>query len=360
MKKRSKRNISCPNPNCKDFGIKFTENILVACTYKVFGGVISRKCFYCESCGSYFSETFGTFYYRKKNLKTDEVFDHLVRGVGIQDTSELVHVSKDFIENAIIDAGRHIAEWFNQLNIKLPEGNIEYDEMWTFVYKKDSDREDEGEMWIWISFHRESRFIINFVIGKHTAENGITLIQKTKSLTSPHCQHFTDQLPCYEDIFRQVYGNFVFPARTGKPGRPKEPYLEVEKTLNYGQVCKTKKEGKIDKIYKQTVFGNFDEDDISTSLIERQNLNNRQENSRLERKTLKFSKEKDFLVASFWIYFFYYNFIRPHKALREENPDYIIGKSRTRWLKRTPAMYAKVCDRRFKWSDVLNFPIRGS
>jgi IS1 family transposase/transposase-like protein len=305
LKRKILRNISCPNENCKDFNKKMTGHLKVACTYKVYRGTLTRKEFQCESCGSYFSETYSTFYYCRKTPpeKVETVLNHLVRGVGIRDTAELVKVSKDTVERIIINSQKYIEYWYDSLSIQLPAGNIEYDEMWTFVCRKYSSKEDCGEMWIWIAFHRELRFMVNFKIGKHTADLGKELVEETKGLITHPSQHSSDELPCYKEIFNEVYGELVIPERTGKRGRPKKPYLEADNSVTYGQVKKTRKGNKITDVSKSSVYGNMKNENISTSRIERNNLNNRQDNSRLSRKKITYSKDKSYLIASFWLYF---------------------------------------------------------
>ncbi len=360
MKKKSKINISCPNPRCKDFNIIMTRRLLIACSYKVFHGRITRKEYLCETCHTYFSETYGTFAYRRKKPDLLEgVLDHQVRGIGVRDSAELACVSKDTVEQVILDVGFRIEQWFRSLEIQIPKGNIEYDEMWTFVAKKHSGLENEGEMWLWIAFHRENRMLVHFVIGKHTGENGFDLVEGAKKLIESASQHHSDELPCYAEIFREVYGTLVVPQRTGKVGRPRKPYLKADQDLKYGQVHKTRVKGKIKKVSKISVYGQLKEKEISTSKVERHNLNVRQDHSRSIRKTLKFSKDLDYLVASFWIYFYYYNFMRPHLSLRQEDKDYRLGKTKRKWIKRTPAMAAGLYEKALDWQTVLNDPLRG-
>ncbi len=79
--------------------------MLVACSYKVFHGRIKRREYLCETCHTYFSETYGTFYYRRRKPDPLEgVLDHQERGVGVRDSGELVGVSKDTVEQVILDA----------------------------------------------------------------------------------------------------------------------------------------------------------------------------------------------------------------------------------------------------------------
>ena len=75
------------------------------------------------------------------------------------------------------------------------------------------------------------------------------------------------------------------------------------------------------------MFGNPDQAMISTSHVERMNLNIRMGNRRFTRLTNGFSRKLDNHSFSLAIYFFHYNFCRIHKS-----------------LKVTPAMQAGITD----------------
>ena len=76
------------------------------------------------------------------------------------------------------------------------------------------------------------------------------------------------------------YGERIEFPRTGLRGRPKNPALVSDKDLKYAQVIKNRKGRKLQKVEKRIIFGkNIDQSEISTSLLERQNLTFRQDNN---------------------------------------------------------------------------------
>jgi len=77
--------------------------------------------------------------------------------------------------------------------------------------------------------------------------------------------------------------------------------------------------------------GDPDLDRISTSSVERQNLTMRMGMRRFTRLTNGFSRKVENLAHAVSLHFMYYNFARPHKALKERCP-------------RVPAMAAGVTD----------------
>jgi hypothetical protein len=87
---------------------------------------------------------------------------------------------------------------------------------------------------------------------------------------------------------------------------------------------------------KERVIGNPDKALISTSYVERQNLNMRMGMRRFTRLTNAFSKKLENHTAAVSLYFMYYNFVRIHSTLRV-----------------TPAMAAGVTDRLWDITDVI-------
>jgi len=69
-------------------------------------------------------------------------------------------------------------------------------------------------------------------------------------------------------------------------------------------------------IERAVVAGNLDEDHISTSIIERQNLTMRMSMRRFTRLTNGFSKKVENMKAAVSLQFAHYNFVRMHKTLK--------------------------------------------
>jgi hypothetical protein len=93
----------------------------------------------------------------------------------------------------------------------------------------------------------------------------------------------------------------------------------------YAKIIKQRENGRLKKVTKEIVFGKVTEAQlISTSLIERLNLTLRQDNNRISRKTIGFSKKIEKLDAQMSLYFSNYNFCRAHRSLRHHNEDGVI------------------------------------
>ena len=95
------------------------------------------------------------------------------------------------------------------------------------------------------------------------------------------------------------YGKMIEFPKTGKRGRPKNPVMVPDENLKYDQVIKNRKEGKLHKVEKEIIFGQgIDKSQISTSLIERQNLTLRQDNNRVKENNRIFKENKGFILPN--------------------------------------------------------------
>jgi hypothetical protein len=94
---------------------------------------------------------------------------------------------------------------------------------------------------------------------------------------------------------------------------------------------------------KQVVTGSPDPKHISTSFVERQNLNMRMSMRRFTRLTNAFSKKVENLVHAVSMHFMFYNFGRIHKTLRV-----------------TPAMAAGVTDHVWSIKEICELDVQSA
>jgi len=206
-----------------------------------------------------------------------------------------------------------------------------------------ADEENEGRR-IWISFATEHRLILVHVVGPRNQASANTLIQRTdKCITGELPLFVSDGLDYYGTALIEQYHITVTFPKTRKCGRLGKPKKVPRPDLRYAQVVKYRERRRVVDVTKRVVFGNEDdipEEQISTSHIERQNLNFRHENKRLSRKTLAFSKKDGPLDDHIKVYIAYHTFCRPHRALEIPEKKRITGKVFRLKKKRTPAMSA--------------------
>jgi IS1 family transposase len=136
------------------------------------------------------------------------------------------------------------------------------------------------------------RLVLSHVVGERSQKIADQLVSNTAKKLRSMPLFVTDGLRLYTAALRKQYGKLQQFAPTGKRGRPRIPKLIVDDLLKYAQVIKMRVNGRLNKVIKRIIFGkNVDPKMISTSYIERQNLTCRQDNNRISRKTIGFSKK---------------------------------------------------------------------
>ena len=212
-----------------------------------------------------------------------------------------------------------------------------------------TETEDEGT-WIWISFAPESRLIIDFVLGprqQFVADRFVKVTDKHLSDSKP--LFVTDGLKFYAKALLRKYGEWTEFPRTGKRGRPRNPALLPNENLEYAQVVKNKQGNRLQNVEKRVIFGqNLDQKQISTSLLERQNLTLRQDNNKISRKTIGFSKKIKCLYNQMRLYCTHFNFCRYHRGLTKVNGN-------GRGEKKTPAKEAGITKSKWTLTELLNY-----
>lgn len=139
-------------------------------------------------------------------------------------------------------------------------------------------------------------------------------------------------------------------VKTGKRGRPRLPWLIPNKLLKYALIIKQRSGRILTRVEKKVIFGeNIDPKMISTSYIERQNLTYRQDNNRISRKTIGFSKEEEPLDRQMTLYFANFNFCRKHRSLRYRDENGITKFN-------SPAKQAGLIDHVWCLKELLTFP----
>jgi IS1 family transposase len=209
--------------------------------------------------------------------------------------------------------------------------------------------EDDGP-WMWVAFAPNSRLIVAFTIGprkQYVADELVKLTDDCLSVNKP--VFVTDGLEFYKIALLNHFGIQIEYPKTGKRGRPKKPEIVPSNDLNYAQVVKKRKEGKLQSVEKNIIFGDgIEQSAISTSLIERQNLTFRQDNNRVSRKTIGFSKIEKWLVNQMKLYCTHFNFCRGHGGLKYKDERGVVCKN-------TPAREAGITDSKWTLRNLFTF-----
>lgn len=208
------------------------------------------------------------------------------------------------------------------------------------------DVSDDGT-WVWTAVDPATRLLITFHIGQRVRKDADEMIEKLQRKLEDIPLFVSDGLHFYKKALFKNYG--IKKRRENSSDRRfKSPFKTVlPEELRYGQLIKTVQGRKLVNVEKRAVFGNVDEKEITTSMVERLNLTLRQELNRFSRKTIGHSKNINHLTAHFSFYARYYNFCRPHMSHKIEGIKY-----------GTPAMAAGVTDDVWSIRKMMFFPYR--
>ncbi len=161
-----------------------------------------------------------------------------------------------------------------------------------------------GSMWTWTALDADTKLMISWKLGARDAATAHAFMRDVQERLANRVQLTTDANRVYLEAVADYFAEIDFtmlqklygPTATG----PETRYSPAK--------CNGSK--------KKVIAGNPDPDHISTSYMERQNLNIRMNNRRFTRLTNAFSKKTEMLDYSLSLTFFYHNFVRIHQTLK--------------------------------------------
>ena len=209
--------------------------------------------------------------------------------------------------------------------------------------------EDDGT-WVWTAVDPVSRTVLAHAVGARRQPLADEIMATVRSRVDGTPFFVSDGLRLYPKAILKSYGRWTEYPRTGLPGRPRRAGLAPPPDLRYAQVVKHHRGGRLTGVERRAVFGGgIAAGEISTSFVERCNLTMRQENKRLGRKTLAFSKDRGELDAQMTLYFAHFNFCRQHMSLRRRSAS-------GRLVGCAPAMMLAVTEHVWSLRELLTFP----
>lgn len=197
----------------------------------------------------------------------------------------------------------------------------------------------------------DTRLRVGCVVGKTESEAALVLMQMLKQ-AHPEAPPAlaTDAKGGYEEAILETWGTTPAYRGWGRPPTRKQPGPGWQ----YVQVKKIRSGSRLLEVQVEVIFGEPEQVlktlGKHTAYIERSQLTSRQMNGRVVRKTLSFSKASRCLRASCAWEDAVYNWVRPHRSLRQRNSD-----SECRWDQRTPAMAAGLTDHCWEVRELLTF-----
>jgi len=267
-------------------------------------------------------------------LKTDKrcaIVRALVEGCSIRSTSRMTGASKNTITKLLVDLGCACAEYQHRVMRNLTCRRLQVDEIWSFVGCKNKNVETArnggvGDVWTWVAIDADTKLVPSWLIGSRDGDAAKTFINDLASRLAHRIQLTSDGLKAYLEAVEDAFGMNV-------------DYAQLVKL--YGATSgdsPDKKYSPADCIgcKKLHVSGMPDDNYISTSFSERQNLTMRMGMRRFTRLTNAFSKKVENHGHSVAVHYMYYNFARVHMTLRS-----------------TPAMKAGVADHLWSIEEIV-------
>jgi len=290
--------------------------------------------FRCPLCKRTYTEahqlTLGDMYLSHE--KAQLVIQLLIEGNSIRSTQRITGVDQNTIMKLLVLAGKKCEKLMGRMIVNVPVKDIECDEIWGFVQKKEGHKAPEeahdesiGDAYCFVAIERNTKLVLNFALGRRSKATTDVFIEGLRHATSSqNFQITTDGFAPYVKAIsdtladRVDFAQLIKVYRSGTEGEGRYSPAEISNT----EVV--------------PVLGNPDPARICTSIVERQNLTIRMQMRRLTRLTNGFSKKWENLWAAYCLHFAYYNFCRIHRTLRV-----------------TPAMEAGIADHVWDIAELL-------
>lgn len=263
----------------------------------------------------------------------------LVEGNSIRATARLTGTSKATVLKLLVEVGEFCSIYQDHAHQNLRCKRIEADEIWSFVgaKQKNATKDGQGDLWTYTAICSESKLMGSWLVGARDHHNNYAFMKDVAFRLANRVQLTTDGLSWYVAAVEAAFGwNGVDFAQLIKTyGTPLDESARDAQRRYSPAVCTW--------AIRTPVMGNPDMDKVSTSYVERQNLNMRIQMRRFTRLTNGFSKKAENHAHAVSLYFMFYNYCRPHQTLT----------AKANGIKTTPAMAAGLTDHVWSVEKIL-------
>jgi len=241
-----------------------------------------------------------------------QILHMLCEGSSMRSISRMTGVSINTVSKLLVDAGEACAAFHDEAVRGVKAKRVQCDEIWSFTYAKQKNvktakaaPEQAGDTWTWTALDADSKLIVSYLVGGRDGEYAMAFMDDVASRLANRVQMTTDGHKAYLEAVEGAFGCDVDYAQLVKiygeaPESAKGRYSPADCT----------------GIKKNKIEGEPDEEFISTSYVERQNLTMRMHMRRFTRLTNAFSKKFENHAHMVALYTVFYNFCKIHKSLR--------------------------------------------
>ena len=240
------------------------------------------------------------------------VITALVEGCSVRSTSRMTGVAKGTILRLLTEVGKACAEYQDRVIRNVSAKRVQVDEIWSFCYAKQKNVTAEvwkragyaGDVWTFTAIDADTKLVIGWLAGRRDAGCASEFLQDIAARLSNRIQLTTDGHRMYLAAVPDAFGNQIdFATLTKVYGDSPEP----QKRYSPATVL---------SVQAAAISGDPEPEYISTSYVERQNLNMRMQMRRFTRLTNAFSKKLDNHIATLALFHMHHNFARIHQTLR--------------------------------------------
>jgi IS1 family transposase len=242
--------------------------------------------------------------------KAVQITHLLVEGVGIRAIERLAGVHRDTVLAVLEVVGQKCARLLDAKVRNHPFESVQVDELFAFVQCKERNNAlqnpEIGGQYVFLGVDAQSKFILNFTVGKRDPVTTQTYIQDLQKRVQTPFQLTTDGFAPYPN---EVFFTFQNEAHYAQLVKQYANPIDREKDFN-----RRYSPSHCTGARKVIRCGNPSPDQISTSYVERTNLTVRLFNRRFTRLTLGYSKKLANLKHSVALFIAHFNFCRKHSA----------------------------------------------
>ncbi len=291
-----------------------------------FGTYGKRKLqrYRCTLCKITFSEPapkLGTHYTAPETAA--KVLSLMLEGMSVRAIERFAGMHRDTIlalmntaavkARAVLDSRvQHIAPRFVQM-----------DEMWGYVHTREphlrtGDPDEWGSTMLWLALDSETKLIITHRIGPRNGINAHAFVSDLRARTDGRYQATSDQYNAYVGAMREHFQQDV-------------DFAQLRKIYSSGTGDGWYGSGQVVGAVPHVKIGRPDFARISTSHVERTNLNVRMHLRRFTRLTNAYSKTLANMKDAVALYIAFYNFCRVHGSLSKQTPAMRAGLTDHVW-----------------------------
>lgn len=236
----------------------------------------------------------------------------LIEGCSIRSTVRMTGASKNTVVKLLVDLGSRCTKFMDEKMRNLPCRRIQVDEIWQYVGAKQKNVQPHhfdngghaGDVWTWTAIDADTKLVPCWMLGMRDVDTALDFMEDLAARLANRVQLTSDGLHVYMSAVSRAFGNDVDYAMLVKVyGNPPEGQKRYSPAVCIA--CESR-----------SITGKPDPKHISTSFVERQNLNMRMSMRRFTRLTNAFSKKLENHAAAVALYFMWYNFGRIHQTLK--------------------------------------------